>query len=607
MQINRIYILAIALILCSISTLVRGQSYIVKGNVWEINSGNKPVYDVSIKFKDAEEVTSGIDGSFEVRFQEKNVGDTIYLEFIHKEKWKLINSKELETIILPQDSQLSVNAFMAFEPELSYRETNFYTISKKILFRRLKERQLSLQKRLEDGDLSLKIYQDSLAIIQRIFEAQNWRLALITENLAKLNYDQLPIPVVEALTFLESGEILEAINTLSSYTSFIEANSDTQYKLQEYLQSIALLSKLWGLYLAPQKGMFLYARLLRQNPESLDLILETATYFHYSGDYANAKIYYLKGLASPGITLKQKTDIYLTLGEILETSGSISEALFNYQLAQQAAKRQFNAHPTRVNKYTLSRSYLKLAQTYTHFSLNKPDSTLKYILNHTELSEELSEDYLFDSKLEYELTVAYELSGISYQFKGQLDSALYYFQKGQILSEALCKRYPQNGLYKLGLSSSHEMIGEIQRQQSDLPASLQNHKQSRKIRRKLKQVSPANEFIDDYLAKSETQIAKIYLKLGESDSAINCFQKALDIRKKLDEQYPGDLMLKSKLATSYYDLGLSYFFFDYSSPKTKDYFSLALDIMKKLLAKFPHNVHFQEQEALFRNALNELK
>ncbi|MEO1808734.1 MAG: hypothetical protein AAFU33_28275, partial [Bacteroidota bacterium] len=80
-----------------------------EGMAREINSGKKPLSGVFIKFEDAPSKTTDEAGAFSLTFQNKRVGDLIFLKEIRKNGYELVNRKDFEVTKISNGERLGVD------------------------------------------------------------------------------------------------------------------------------------------------------------------------------------------------------------------------------------------------------------------------------------------------------------------------------------------------------------------------------------------------------------------------------------------------------------------------------------------------------------------
>ncbi|MEM6768870.1 MAG: hypothetical protein AAF655_28290, partial [Bacteroidota bacterium] len=202
--------------LLAIFAQMSGQPITQKGVSRKINSDKKPVSGVFIKFVSTNQTRSGDDGVFTLTFNEKKVGDPIFLESIRKVGWEVVNEKDLEALNLSNTGKLKVDIIMAPAGLVAQRKREYYDISEEKLIARFQEEKGSLLTRLQKATISEQQYRDSLGILQERYDTQKENLDRLADKFARVNFDDVEPYYQKALELYKDGQIEEAIQTLEA-------------------------------------------------------------------------------------------------------------------------------------------------------------------------------------------------------------------------------------------------------------------------------------------------------------------------------------------------------------------------------------------------------
>ncbi|MEO0641766.1 MAG: hypothetical protein AAFY70_18685, partial [Bacteroidota bacterium] len=178
-----------------------------EGMARRINSDKEPMPGVSVRFKDAGSKTSGQDGRFTLTFQNKKEGALIFMEEIVKAGFELVNEKDFDIMRITNTGKLGVNIIMAEAGYVNAAKQQYYNVSDSALRASFALEKRKILRKLEKAELSDAETEAELKILQERFEIQKESLDKLSEQFARVNFDDVGDLYEEALKLFKDGYI----------------------------------------------------------------------------------------------------------------------------------------------------------------------------------------------------------------------------------------------------------------------------------------------------------------------------------------------------------------------------------------------------------------
>ncbi|MEO1589604.1 MAG: hypothetical protein AAFS00_20160, partial [Bacteroidota bacterium] len=162
-----------------------------EGMAREINSGKKPLGGVFIQFEDAPSKTTDEAGAFSLTFQNKRVGDLIFLKEIRKNGYELVNRKDFEVTKISNGERLGVDIILAKEGYVDAAKKEYYEVSDKALYASFEREKASLRRKLKEAKFTQAEYLSKLDTLQARYDIQKLNLDRLADQFARVNFDDV--------------------------------------------------------------------------------------------------------------------------------------------------------------------------------------------------------------------------------------------------------------------------------------------------------------------------------------------------------------------------------------------------------------------------------
>jgi tetratricopeptide (TPR) repeat protein len=463
------------------SLYTQAQNIAQNGQVRLQNSGKKPVAGVQIRFIDANPTESDATGKFKLIFSGKKAGDWVVREKIYKEKYTVVNDNELDALIaLSNTNQFAVDIILTEVAILEANKRNFYNICEKVLLASFEEKKKALQDNLKQAKLTQANFDEKYRSLRMEYEKLHKKLNTLSDELARVNTDDISPTYKEALELLRNGEINESLqklqkaNLLGQMEKVIKEEknvaatektpSDRQKNLQkqkeEIFNSLRFEADIYALRCEEEKANIHYDKILALDSNNVEFIRKIANFYQENYRLDKSILLYPKVIQHPKAEEWQRATAYGAMGEIYANMGNLDKALENQQIYVDKYTQLVQKYPQIIYyQENLAVSYAKLGEIYgAKEDLDKATEIFEKALP---LCQKLHESDVNNLSFAEVLAIVLEKSGNTYMAKGDLDKALTFFERRNQLSKELHQRNPANANIKNGLAVSYLGLGSL--------------------------------------------------------------------------------------------------------------------------------------------------
>ena len=223
--------------------------------------------------------------------------------------------------------------------------------------------------------------------------------------------------------------------------------------------------------------------------------------------------------------------LWIELGDLWETRGSLVEATKAFSAARDAAARGGHDRDLAASSDRLGYMQVKRGD------LTSALKSYKYVL---EIAERLAKSDLGNSKRQRDLSIPYQRIGEVQVAQGDLSGALKSYSDGLAIQDRLAQSDPTNADWQEGLSLSYEQIGDVLVAQGDLAGALTSYRDSLVIRDRLAKSDLRNAGWQRNLAVSNAKVADVEVRQGDPAKAMTRYRESLAIFDRLAKSDPGN-------------------------------------------------------------------
>ena len=238
--------------------------------------------------------------------------------------------------------------------------------------------------------------------------------------------------------------------------------------------------------------------------------------------------------------------LWIELGDLWVTRGSLAEAAKAFSAARDAAARSGNDRD-------LSVTYNRLGDVQV--AQGDLAGALKSYRDSLAIRDRLAKSDPGNAGWQRDLSVSYNKVGDVQVAQGDLAGALKSYRDSFAIRDRLAKSDPGNAGWRRDLAVSHNKIGNAQVAQGDLAGALAAYRDSLAIADRLAQSDPGNAGWQRDLAVSYNKIGDVQVAQGDLAGALKSYRDSLAIRDRLARSDPGNAGWQRDLSVSYNKIG----------------------------------------------------
>ncbi|MCO5948090.1 tetratricopeptide repeat protein [Mucilaginibacter flavidus] len=240
----------------------------ILGKVYEINSGNKPVFAAQVSASGANSKTTDSKGVFDLSFDQIPPGRTVMISLSYGD-WRVINDKERVTKI-PDDRLDTISYFMCSQKVIDEKRASYYNISVASVAKTYKARLNALDPTRKDFAARKKnIDEEYASLTQQLFS--------YAESYATKNYDRASVLEKRSLDFFLQGNLPKAIALLEQGKP-IQGMKIARNTMDQAQKVVDAQRKLFLLHLEESKSLAGYYLLHFDYAKAKEVYLAIATY-----------------------------------------------------------------------------------------------------------------------------------------------------------------------------------------------------------------------------------------------------------------------------------------------------------------------------------------
>lgn len=177
----------------------------------EQSSGNLPVPNVTIRSSQANPITSALNGTFTLKFQDHFAGTQVMIQ-VKKEGWEVVNEKELNTVIPSNYLIRPLKIVLCKAGTLAQNRIRYYNISVNYINKRFEQEII----KAKQGN---KNWQEKVAQLNRDRDNLYNQAEQLAERYSRVNFDDVSKIEKQAFDLYQDGKIKEAIELLETVDS----------------------------------------------------------------------------------------------------------------------------------------------------------------------------------------------------------------------------------------------------------------------------------------------------------------------------------------------------------------------------------------------------
>jgi len=457
------------------------------GVVRLINSGKKPLPNVTVQFNDAPPTTSDENGKFTLAFQNTVAGQVITPSNVGKVGYELVNARTLFSLKLGNTANPPLVILMAKQGEIAQARMEYYNISLEAVTTGYRERVQKLQNELNQEKINTQEFQEKYSKLTEQLETQEARLNDLADKFARTNFDDVSDLYKEAFELFKAGDIEGAIAKLEEVDlmgrvderikerekikELIERKVENEQGIKENIEALKLSIELYALNYEIEKAAEVYEKLLLLDENDFEIITYAANFYRENHFYERAFDLYSKIISQPQAEDWQIANAYGFLGSLYTETGNLAQALENFLKFNEFCKKAYQYVPENTfYKENLAISYSKLGDI--HSSLGNLDKALTFFEEDIKLTTELYEQYPKNANFKNGLAISYYKLGDTYTNLGNLEKALTFFENHNRLVKELYEQFPENVNFKNNLAISYEKLGDAHSNLGNLEKAL---------------------------------------------------------------------------------------------------------------------------------------
>ena len=230
--------------------------------------------------------------------------------------------------------------------------------------------------------------------------------------------------------------------------------------------------------------------------------------------------------------------LWIELGDLWTTRGSLAEAKKAFSASRDAASR-------RGNDRDLYASHIYIGNV----QVDQGDGAgaLKSYRDGLTIIDRLAKTDPGNTDYQRELSVSYEKIGDVQVAQDDLAGALKSYRDSLAIRDPLAQSDPSNTEWQRDLSVSHIKIGRVQVAQGDLAGALKSYRDSLAIADRLAQSDPGNAGWQRDFAMSNGSIAIVLGKMGNGAEALDALRRGHAIMLRLTALSPDNVQWKRDL------------------------------------------------------------
>jgi tetratricopeptide (TPR) repeat protein len=235
--------------------------------------------------------------------------------------------------------------------------------------------------------------------------------------------------------------------------------------------------------------------------------------------------------------------LWIDLGDLWTTRGSLAEAAKAFFAARDAAERSGNDRDLSVTYNRLGD--VQVAQGDLAGALTSHRDSLA-------IRDRLAQSDPGNAGWQRDLSVTYNRLGDVQVAQGDLAGALTSYRDSLAIADLLAQSDPGNAGWRRDLSVSYNKVGDVQVAEGDLAGALKSYRDSLAIRERLAQSDPGNAGWRD-LSVSYNKVGDVQVAQGDLAGALTSYRDSLALRDRLAQSDPGNW--RRDLSVSYDRVG----------------------------------------------------
>jgi tetratricopeptide (TPR) repeat protein len=241
-----------------------------------------------------------------------------------------------------------------------------------------------------------------------------------------------------------------------------------------------------------------------------------------------------------------KVWLWIELGDLWTTRGSLAEAKKAFSASRNAASRNGNDRD-------LSVSHNRIGDTQV--AQGDLAGALKSYRDSLAIRDRLTKSDPGNAQWQRDLSVSYEKIGNVQAAKGDLAGALKSYRDSLSIRDRLSQSDPGNSEWQRDLSVSYDKIGDVQVDQGVLAGALKSYRDSHAIADRLAKSDPDNASWRRDLSVLYERVGDVQVAQGDLAGALKSYRDSLAIRDRLTQSDPGNAGWQRDLSASYNKVG----------------------------------------------------
>jgi tetratricopeptide (TPR) repeat protein len=569
------------------------------------SSGKTPLSNVEVYAIGAQTTYTNDKGYFELKFDNKRVGDLVAAVEFSLEGYVLINEEKCEGLAIPTDPSLApLQIVMSKKNVFREQKAKYYGIIINNAEEVYQQQNRQLLEQLANLEAKLEKLQ-GVSRQQEVFEEERRILLTQIDNLqkeneqvianaeryaqifAKIDTDGVSELTSKALELFEGGKIKEAIalmddeqlrqNLKNAKAAKKEAKSLTDQAdsmLQQCVENYMIKARLCAADLQLEAAYKNYLYAVEGDSTNVENLWELALFCGWLNQQKRSINFYQQALRYSQVE-SEKAHLLHNLGSELTNNNQYDKAEAANQKALEIRKRLAQANPEHYEP-DVAMTQNNLGNMYA--DLNAYDKAEEAYNEALEIYQRLAQAN--PEHYEPKMAMIQNNLGLIYADLNAYDKAEEACKEALKIYQRLAQANPER--YELFVAATQNNLGLMYTDLNAYDKAKEAYKEALEIYQRLTQANPKR--YEPFVATTQNNLGNMYADLNAYDKAEEAYKEALEIRKRLaqanPERYEPDVaMIQNNLGLIYADLN--------AYDKAEEAYKEALEIRKRLAQANP--------------------
>ena len=570
---NRFLGAVVLLMACSMNMAVSAQSILTqKGIAYRYNGKNArtPLGNVSITCASANAtvLSDEQDGSFNLLFKDRKLGDRIGLATVKKRDMIVFNQQAVDEWSVRKDPLCLI---LCDADEFEQQKLNLINIGRREAKKKYDHLKDELEKKLQASQIKQNEYEAALDKAYEELERARKHVDQYADLFARIDESEIDTLAQQAVELFNHGEVEHAIELFEQGNYMEKLKEDNraiqqaeqmikkteQAKQQAQLDRDAHISSLKAQIEAykvqnewQKAGLLLKG--LADELQSLPEVLAYAKFCQEQQEFGEAESYYQKYMALVEVD-KTHTDYQRRISIGYDNLGVLCQRLKRFDEAESNIKKSLEIRKSLFDELNnasledLAKSYNNIGSLYNE--LHRYDDAIQMFKEAEQLRRKL-----YQRSKTYATFLGENLNNLGsiYWNENKLAECETCYSEALALHREAATNGDNDKLEALSLSLDN--MGSLNLKKHDFVKCEQFHLEALAIRRQLVKRNP--QAYSEQLAYSLGNLGNMYQTTGQLDKSLSMYEEALTVFCQLSEKYPQ--AYQTQIAMTQMNMGVLY-------------------------------------------------